>query len=149
MRESRPYGSVRGALSNERPYRDFIRRDWAVSMGYGDSKLGILSSLHSFAAGRRARLAVRVDDVANLARFQIFTKELFRQTGVHVSCAGLSGAIADCAGLPRALPVPANSRSLPPRKAPPGDSLLIHRQDSGHWPDINAEPPRALSPHRH
>ncbi|HKI13724.1 MAG TPA: hypothetical protein VKA12_01695, partial [Roseiarcus sp.] len=23
MRESRPYGSVRGALSNERPYRDF------------------------------------------------------------------------------------------------------------------------------
>jgi len=72
-------------------------------MGYGDSKLGILSSLHSFAAGRRARLAVRVDDVANLARFQIFTKELFRQTGV----------------------------------------------DSGHWPDINAEPPRALSPHRH
>jgi hypothetical protein len=22
MRESRPYGSVRGALSNERPYRD-------------------------------------------------------------------------------------------------------------------------------
>jgi len=25
MRESRPYGSVRGALSNERPYRDSAR----------------------------------------------------------------------------------------------------------------------------
>jgi hypothetical protein len=24
MRESRPYGSVRGALSNERPYRDHL-----------------------------------------------------------------------------------------------------------------------------
>jgi hypothetical protein len=24
MRESRPYGSVRGALSNERPYRDSL-----------------------------------------------------------------------------------------------------------------------------
>ena len=26
MRESRTYGSVRGALSNERPYRDISRR---------------------------------------------------------------------------------------------------------------------------
>jgi hypothetical protein len=25
MRESRTYGSVRGALSNERPYRDWLR----------------------------------------------------------------------------------------------------------------------------
>ena len=25
MRESRPYGSVRGALSNERPYRDYMK----------------------------------------------------------------------------------------------------------------------------
>ena len=24
MREFRPYGSVRGALSNERPYRDWV-----------------------------------------------------------------------------------------------------------------------------
>ena len=29
MRESRTYGSVRGALSNERPYRDRYRSDWA------------------------------------------------------------------------------------------------------------------------
>ena len=26
MQESRTYGSVRGALSNERPYRDRLRR---------------------------------------------------------------------------------------------------------------------------
>src|SRR5208283_1051303 len=32
MRESRPYGSVRGALSNERPYRDFA---WFYSSDSG------------------------------------------------------------------------------------------------------------------
>ena len=32
MRESRTYGSVRGALSNERPYRDrFARNDDATT----------------------------------------------------------------------------------------------------------------------
>jgi hypothetical protein len=30
MRESRTYGSVRGALSNERPYRDRLLRRQAV-----------------------------------------------------------------------------------------------------------------------
>src|SRR5450756_2477554 len=33
MRESRTYGSVRGALSNERPYRDHLMQN------YGDSAL--------------------------------------------------------------------------------------------------------------
>ena len=42
MRESRTYGSVRGALSNERPYRDLGPREGAagaqrVPMRYFDS----------------------------------------------------------------------------------------------------------------
>src|SRR5208283_1286215 len=40
MRESRPYGSVRGALSNERPYRDFA---WFYS-----SESGLIKGLERF-----------------------------------------------------------------------------------------------------
>jgi hypothetical protein len=33
MREFRPYGSVRGALSDERPYRDLFNRAVIVPLG--------------------------------------------------------------------------------------------------------------------
>ena len=39
MRESRPYGSVRGALSNERSYRDFCK--------HGGSRRNCDPNLHS------------------------------------------------------------------------------------------------------
>jgi hypothetical protein len=41
MRESRTYGSVRGALSNERPYRD---RDRAVPTVYRQPHIQVVGS---------------------------------------------------------------------------------------------------------
>ena len=50
MRESRTYGSVRGALSNERPYRDrFARNDdvldrhWISSPRQHESKKSLIT----------------------------------------------------------------------------------------------------------
>jgi hypothetical protein len=39
MRESRTYGSVRGALSNERPYRD-PRQTYGKARGTNHDRLG-------------------------------------------------------------------------------------------------------------
>ena len=45
MRESRTYGSVRGALSNERPYRDrFARNDEMASPGATNWRDGQITS---------------------------------------------------------------------------------------------------------
>ncbi len=56
----------------------FIRPNWDLSMGYGKSKR-IISPPLPLAAKRLARRAVRADDLAKIARFPIFTKELYRQ----------------------------------------------------------------------
>ena len=48
MRESRTYGSVRGALSNERPYRDRQPKSWCDPAGASPAQ--VRSSVHLVAS---------------------------------------------------------------------------------------------------
>ena len=53
MRESRPYGSVRGALSNERSYRDYIALSACLRQrrhGRGSSDFSVRRDAHAAAA---------------------------------------------------------------------------------------------------
>ena len=60
-------------------------------MGYGESKCKFSPPLR-LAAERHARGAVRADDLNKVARFPIFTKQLFRQLSPPggSQCAGRS-----------------------------------------------------------
>src|SRR5208283_530670 len=80
MRESRPYGSVRGALSNERPYRDFsfhlvcFSFPWLwISFLPGWDDLATRSSVREADGAVRARVF--------LARPLTAYAKLFRSTG--------------------------------------------------------------------
>lgn len=60
MRESRPYGVVRGALSNERPYRDQIEKI-SVNGIHKKESLDVASQDDSICAGARGTEALSGD----------------------------------------------------------------------------------------
>jgi hypothetical protein len=78
MRESRTYGSVRGALRNERPYRDRFARNDGVSAGL--NRLARIRHRGRQAAVDRERLAIDVGRVV-AGEKQFHRRDLVRLAG--------------------------------------------------------------------
>ena len=85
MRESRTYGSVRGALSNERPYRD---RDRAVPTIFPQGDYRRMSG-QAFAFARPHKFA---SDSIYFTAEKRFSNEFACMIGAEPATTGLAGA---------------------------------------------------------
>jgi hypothetical protein len=84
MRESRTYGSVRGALSNERPYRDQIARleDLCSTAAVNVPRRTIATAFQCAVFVRRSARGCQIEEVLNISGFEPTSGRYFTQSAM-------------------------------------------------------------------